>query len=67
MKRGRPTGLRAAADRQLLPTYFTGRPCIRGHIAERRTDSGQCVECHRENSRLRYRALRQSRSAHTSA
>lgn len=25
--------------------YFTGRPCKRGHIAERRTGCGTCVEC----------------------
>lgn len=25
--------------------YFTGRPCRRGHLAERFTSSGQCVAC----------------------
>jgi hypothetical protein len=27
--------------------YMTGRPCKHGHIAERRTDTGNCVECQR--------------------
>lgn len=27
--------------------YFTGEPCIRGHVAKRSTVSGQCVECAR--------------------
>ena len=25
--------------------YFTGRPCIHGHVAERYVKSGNCVEC----------------------
>lgn len=29
-----------------LPRYFTGRPCKRGHIAERRIDNQTCVACH---------------------
>lgn len=28
-----------------LPRYFTGLECKRGHIAERRTSSMDCVEC----------------------
>jgi hypothetical protein len=35
---------RAEAKRLGLPRYFTGRPCVNGHIAERYT-SGGCVEC----------------------
>lgn len=29
--------------------YFTGVPCKRGHIAQRRTSSWMCVECDKEN------------------
>ena len=25
--------------------YFTGKPCKRGHVADRRSDSGDCAEC----------------------
>ena len=30
-----------------LTRYFTGKPCKRGHIADRLTSAEQCVECHR--------------------
>ena len=35
-------------------SYFTGKPCINGHIAERRVCDWKCRECERE----RYRAWR---------
>jgi 5-methylcytosine-specific restriction endonuclease McrA len=25
--------------------YFTGKPCIHGHIAERKATNGECIEC----------------------
>lgn len=28
-----------------LPRYFTGVPCKRGHVSERRTSTADCVEC----------------------
>lgn len=34
--------------------YFTGRPCTRGHVAERNTKSGACSECSRQHCRRRY-------------
>jgi hypothetical protein len=30
------------------PTYFTGKPCSRGHIAERRVSNYICVQCSKE-------------------
>tara|TARA_Y100000294_G_C8528675_1_gene326003 strand:- start:65 stop:1339 length:1275 start_codon:yes stop_codon:yes gene_type:complete len=30
-----------------LPRYFTGKPCIHGHIAERYTKKTNCTECER--------------------
>ena len=30
--------------------YFTGKPCPYRHIAPRRTDSGQCIECAKERA-----------------
>jgi hypothetical protein len=30
-----------------LTRYFTGNPCKHGHLSERRTDTGNCIECHR--------------------
>ena len=35
-----------ARDRDLTK-YMTGRPCKHGHLAERRTDTGNCIECRR--------------------
>ncbi|WP_200934175.1 hypothetical protein [Massilia sp. Leaf139] len=35
-----------AAARGLV-RYFSGEPCSRGHIAERRVVGNRCVECHR--------------------
>jgi hypothetical protein len=34
-------------------TYTTGKPCIRGHIAARRRDSGACTDCAREKRGLK--------------
>ena len=28
-----------------VPFYRTGKPCKRGHVCERRADTGDCVEC----------------------
>lgn len=36
---------RAEARARGLKHYFTGKPCIRGHIETRRTKSGQCKTC----------------------
>ena len=36
-----------------LKLYFTGNPCRREHVDYRRTDSGVCAECDRENSAAR--------------
>lgn len=36
---------RAAAKAAGLPRYFTGKPCKRGHTAERLVATKQCVEC----------------------
>jgi hypothetical protein len=31
-----------------LPTYFTGRPCKRGHLSERRVSTWVCIQCAKE-------------------
>jgi 5-methylcytosine-specific restriction endonuclease McrA len=35
------------AKQQGLTQYFTGKPCIRGHIAHRLVSNGTCMECSR--------------------
>lgn len=42
---------RPAARSLGLIRYFTGRPCKRGHIAERQTSNGNCCECDLHNER----------------
>lgn len=39
---------RMAAANAGKTRYFTGLPCVCGHIAERMTSTGGCVECNRE-------------------
>lgn len=41
---------RAFARASGLKRYFTGRPCARGHIAERKIGSQACVECEKINA-----------------
>jgi hypothetical protein len=39
--------------------YYTGKPCKHGHVAERYTIMGTCVEClkaHRDKDRAALRA-----------
>lgn len=42
--------------------YFTGKPCKRGHIAERYKVSGECCECHALREKER-RAVQRRRPA----
>lgn len=39
------TVLRAEAQREGLPRYFTGIACSKGHISDRYTANKTCVEC----------------------
>lgn len=41
-----------------LNRFYTGKPCIRGHVSERRVSTGTCNECNLENCktwRMRHR------------
>ena len=40
---------RKVALAQKLTRYFTGKPCKNGHIAERKTKNGTCIECHKKH------------------
>ena len=44
---------RCTADVMNRTTYFTGKPCINGHIAEHRVANYECCECNRINKRLK--------------
>jgi cell division septation protein DedD len=47
---------RAQAKTLGLKTYFTGNPCLRGHIALRQTASETCTQCAKEKHKARYAA-----------
>lgn len=42
----------AEARARRLRHYFTGRPCIHGHVARRYVSTGTCAECLRVRARL---------------
>lgn len=48
---------RSQAKSQQLPRYFTNKPCKHGHICERNTHNGHCIEC----DRVRGAAFRKDR------
>lgn len=49
---------REARERGLY-TYFTGKPCKRGHLAFRYVSTGVCQECNRERSSLEWQRTKQ--------
>jgi hypothetical protein len=52
---------RAEAKAKGLRSYFTGKPCAKGHVAARRVANASCVECERayiKKYRLKKRARR---------
>lgn len=49
--KGKPITSRAGAKAAGKVRYFTGVPCIRGHISVRSTKTGDCFECRREKRR----------------
>jgi len=69
MPAGRPLcQFRLRAQELGEPTYFTGKPCRRGHTGGwRRTASGQCVECGRETSLAAYYNKREEKLAKAAA
>jgi 5-methylcytosine-specific restriction endonuclease McrA len=46
---------RKAAKAAGLKTYFTGKPCKRGHIGPRYVSRGNCVQCDNRRNRESYR------------
>jgi len=39
---------RKEAKSQGLSRYFTGKPCCNGHVAERQTSKGGCIDCKKQ-------------------
>ncbi len=57
-----PTTRAAAIERGAI-RYFNGEPCPAGHVADRYTLSGYCVECQRQATRAQKAAARAKRGA----
>jgi hypothetical protein len=53
MHAAKPLEARALAKISGKKTYFSGKPCPRGHNGLRATSSGMCVECHRITANLK--------------
>ena len=49
---------RAEAIEKGLTRYFTGKPCKRGHVAERRVANHNCAVCSNEQSKRHSQKLR---------
>ena len=45
---------RAEAKARGLKTYFTGKPCLRGHVALRQVSSETCMDCANEKAKRYY-------------
>lgn len=54
---------RAEAARLGEQQYFTGKPCVHGHIANRFTSSGTCVECNAIRARKVAKEVRANSAA----
>ncbi|WP_051053908.1 hypothetical protein [Afipia felis] len=54
---------RAEAKRAGSKQYFTGKQCCRGHVANRCTSDGACMECSRIDSLQRYHDNQEERNA----
>jgi hypothetical protein len=54
-KPGPKQSARAAALANGDKTYFTGKPCRRGHVTARYTMTGICKDCGLANGKAHYR------------
>jgi len=57
--RGRPPGPRGLAIRAGLAFYTPTNPCKRGHLSQRSTNDGHCLECRPIDDRLAYQKNRE--------
>lgn len=51
---------RETAKEQGLKRFFTNVPCVNGHISERRTNDGKCVQCRKEQDAKKHLKNRDS-------
>lgn len=60
------TGVYSAFDAKVLglTDYYTGLPCVRGHVASRRASDGKCRECVKIKNRDRNKRNKEYINAH---
>ena len=46
---------RLEAHEKNIPHYFTGKPCLNGHLNKRRTSDGKCLSCDSEYQKRKRR------------
>lgn len=39
--------------------YFTGKPCVKGHLSKRNTVDGSCSQCRYENMKEERKIIRE--------
>ncbi|WPJ68504.1 hypothetical protein OMDBNIEC_00018 [Salmonella phage STP-SP5] len=54
---------RDEAKERGLKYYFTGKPCAKGHVSERKTVDGYCITCDREARKKRMRIYNKTEAA----
>lgn len=47
-----------------LNKYFTGKPCINGHVSERYVRGYQCIKCYQEIKKDYYESTKEVRNAY---
>ncbi len=47
------TTSRQDAIQKSMTRYYTGKPCVRGHVAERMVSTKTCVDCKNEREKIR--------------
>lgn len=53
---------RAQAAESGLTRYYTGKPCNRGHDAERFVSNGSCIQCQKARTRVYVQNLIKARN-----
>lgn len=63
MAKNKKTMTRMEAIKAAKEVYFTGKPCIHGHIVNRYTSTGHCIECLRLRGLAERKAIKENRKA----
>jgi hypothetical protein len=62
-----PIMTRAQAKAAGLSRYFSGEPCVNGHVCERNVSDAHCMDCNRDRDAARYPDRRDAQNAYHKA